>query len=322
MAGFDTIRFDSALTGGTIRLSSALEVVRDQVALSGLLFSGGKASPLMHRDHPVAHNSQIGTIDPLTAIDLAQQVSDVSSANGDSGILATDRRRNRITNKRIGTSSDGISALGNDADGVTLINADNNSLRGTRRNEKPFIYYNVVSGNGLRVRDSNNTIIHANFLALGSDKSTVVTNGGDETLTEGTSLNTQYGGVIPQGNVNAGNKGNDIAVTVHARGFISFNTFAGLTTFGGIAPNQKGGIAIPTDGGTTRIRTNVISGNLKNGLHITVNGNGMLINDESNNIVTSNTTNNNKLYRFELMNTQNSRIARNKDSNNESGLYG
>lgn len=297
-----------------------------------------------------SNNNLIGTLDPLTGKVLANQVSNVISANAANGILVQGSSNNRIANNRIGTSangtadlgngangvrltlkangntlggianqgnsptqgefarpgqgnlisgngasgvridtgsskntlsgnyigtdSKGTAAIGNDGDGVAIISSNNNVLRGTTRNEAPFIYFNVVSGNkgnGLRILNSNNTTIHANFFGLGSDNATIVANGGDGALIEGTSSNTQYGGVIPLGNVNAGNDGNGIAVTDKANKFITFNTFGGLTAFGGIAPNKKSGIMISSSGGKNQVRTNVLSGNLLHGLHITGN---------------------------------------------------
>lgn len=195
------------------------------------------------------------------------------SGNALSGVqIDTQSTGNTLSGNFIGTDSRGTSAIANDGDGVSIINSNGNILRGTTRNLQPFIYYNVVSGNGgngLRVFNSNNTVIHANFFGLGSDNQTIVANGSNGALIEGTSANTQYGGVIPLGNVNAGNVGNGILVADQAKGFISFNTFAGLTAFGGIAPNQLSGIAISSRGGNTQIRTNVMSGNLLHGLHIT-----------------------------------------------------
>ena len=197
------------------------------------------------------------------------------SGNGGSGVrIDNGSSKNTLLGNFIGTNSQGTAAIANNGDGVAIINANGNILRGTTRNEAPFIYYNVVSGNrgnGLRVQNSNDTTIQANFFGLGSDNATIVANGGDGALIEGTSSNTQYGGVIPLGNVNAGNEGNGISVTDQARGFISFNTFAGLTAFGGVAPNKLSGIAVSSSGGKTQIRTNVMSGNLLHGLHITGN---------------------------------------------------
>ncbi len=410
-AGFDTIRFDSSLTGGTISLGSALEDLTDKVALSGftengnkpqlaidfnghagLRFSGKKAkgSSLVglalldaggdgltldssritvqncyigvaldgitaagNAGHGIRITEQsqrnlIGSLDPLTGMATSDQFFNVISSNGGNGIQVDGSDRNRIANNRIGTSADGnvdrgnglngieltnrannnviggdaangndptkdtfarpgqgnlisgnsgngvsitgssrhnrlmgnfigtnaagTAAIGNSGDGVSLINADHNSLIGTTRNQSPFIYYNVVSGNqgnGLRVQNSDHITIHANFFGLGADNETPVANGGDGALIEGDSRNIQYGGVIPLGNVNAGNLGNGINVTDQVRNFITFNTFAGLTAFGGTAPNQLSGIRISSSGGKNRVRTNVMAGNLLDGLTIT-----------------------------------------------------
>ena len=197
------------------------------------------------------------------------------SGNGASGVrIDGGSTSNTLSGNFIGTDSKGTAAIANDGDGVGIYNSNNNVLRGTTKSQAPFIYYNVVSGNkgnGLRVQNSNGTVIHANFFGLGSDNATIVANGGDGALIEGTSTNTQYGGVIPLGNVNAGNDGNGIAVTDKAKQFITFNTFAGLTAFGGIAPNKKSGILISSSGGKNEVRTNVIAGNLLHGLHVTGN---------------------------------------------------
>ena len=410
-AGFDQIRFDSSLSGGTISLATDLAIIHDQVAIEGLLnHSGGAAIAIDFNGHQglivqgeaasgssltgialldaggdgltldtdgvtvqscligvgldgttamgnqghgiritaASSNNLIGSLDPLTGIPLAQQVSNVISANGGDGILVQGGDHNTIANNRVGTSADGTADLGNQGrgialttradhnriggiahsgndptkgdfqrpgqgnlisgngaegvlicegskhnalfgnfigtdatgtsaisnagDGVAIINADHNDLIGTTRNQSPFIYYNVVSGNaghGLRVHDSNHITIHANFFGLGSDNQTVVANGGDGARIEGTSRDIQYGGVIPLGNVNAGNQGNGINVIDHVEDFITFNTFAGLTAFGGIAPNQKSGIRISSDGGSNKVRTNVMAGNVLHGLHIT-----------------------------------------------------
>ena len=410
-AGFDQIRFDSSLSGGTINLAADLASITDQVGIQGLLTSSGRAaiaidfnghqglifqgdaasgaslsgvalvdaggdgltldtsgvtvencligvgldgtSAMGNRGHGIritagASNNLIGTLDPLTGLPLAAQVSNVISANGGDGIHVRGGDRNTIANNRIGTNADGTGDLGNggrgitltrradhnqiggiahsgndptqgefqrpgqgnlisgngaegvlisqgsrrndlsgnfigtdasgteaisnDSDGVAILKANRNALIGTTRNQSPFIYYNVVSGNagnGLRVRDSNHITIHANFFGLGADNETIVANGGDGARIEGTSRNTQYGGVIPLGNVNAGNQGNGINVIDHVEDFITFNTFAGLTAFGGIAPNQQSGIRISSNGGSNKVRTNVMAGNVQHGLHIT-----------------------------------------------------
>ncbi|MEY3963628.1 MAG: hypothetical protein RLZZ106_883, partial [Cyanobacteriota bacterium] len=71
------------------------------------------------------------------------------SGNGAEGVLIhRGSSRNRLMGNFIGTDAAGSSAIGNDGDGVAIIAADRNGLIGTTRNQSPFIYYNVVSGNG------------------------------------------------------------------------------------------------------------------------------------------------------------------------------
>ena len=86
-------------------------------------------------------------------------------------------------------------------------------------------------GNGLRVTNSNDTTIQANFFGMGADNNTRRRQRLNGVLVEGTSANTQVGGVIPLGNVIAGNGQNGIDVRDTASGFTSFNTFCGLAAF-------------------------------------------------------------------------------------------
>ena len=68
-------------------------------------------------------------------------------------------------------------------------------------------------GNGLRITNSNDTTVQANFMGVGANNATIVANGGDGLLVSGSSTNTQVGGVIPLGNVISGNNRNGIEVT-------------------------------------------------------------------------------------------------------------
>ena len=80
-------------------------------------------------------------------------------------------------------------------------------------------------------------IVQGNFFGTGANNTAIVANRLDGILVEGTSANTQVGGVIPLGNVSAGNGRNGIEVTGKVSGFTTFNTFGGLLAFKGAAPN-------------------------------------------------------------------------------------
>jgi hypothetical protein len=145
-----------------------------------------------------------------------------------------------------------------------------------------FVFYNVLSGNGgngLRITNSNDTTVQANFMGVGANNAVIAANGGDGLLVSGSSGNTQVGGVIPLGNVISGNNLNGIEVRDTASGFTSFNTFAGIYAFAGAAPNRRDGILITSSGGDNLIRTCIISGNLGNGIELGGNATGVQVTD-------------------------------------------
>ena len=219
------------------------------------------------------------------------------SGNTSNGVLIRNGAEgNSLSGNFIGTTATGNSKLGNGGDGVAILNADNNRLLGCQLESSPFVYYNVVSGNegnGVRITNSDNSTIHANFFGLAANNLDSLGNGLNGALIEGDSSNTQYGGVIPLGNVNSGNSLNGIEVKDTASGFITFNTFAGTTAFGGIAPNQRNGMLFTSTGGDNTIRTNIISGNIENGIHITGSATGITVDP---NIIGLNSTGNSATY--------------------------
>jgi hypothetical protein len=119
--------------------------------------------------------------------------------------------------------------------------------------------------------------VQGNFFGIGANNTAVVANGRDGILIDGSSRNTQVGGVIPLGNVSAGNVRNGIEVAGTAAGFITFNTFGGILAFKGAAPNGNDGVLITATGGNQTVRTNVLSGNMNNGLEIGGDASGVTI---------------------------------------------
>ena len=93
--------------------------------------------------------------------------------------------------------------------------------------------------------------MQGNFFGTGADNTALVGNRLNGILVEGSSGDTQVGGVIPLGNVSAGNGRNGIEVTGTAHGFTTFNTFGGLLAFKGAAPNGRDGLLITRPAGTT-----------------------------------------------------------------------
>ncbi len=195
----------------------------------------------------------------------------------------------------IGTTANGNGALGNRGNGVWIIGAGHNTLAGCKFVNNPFVYYNVISGNGLnglRVTDSPDVTVQGNFFGSAANNSAVVPNRRNGILIDGSSASTQVGGVIPLGNVSAGNGRSGIEVAGTAHGFVTFNTFGGLHAFGGAAPNGRDGVLITSTGGNNLVRTNVLSGNAGNGLElaggargVTVDPNILGLNTEGNGVL-------------------------------------
>ena len=222
-----------------------------------------------------------GGNDPTAGVIVRPPQGNLISANRGSGVLiAKGSTQTLLSGNFVGTSASGNTALGNRADGVSIVKASGNQLIGCTYQQSPFVFYNVLSGNrgnGLRVTDSNNTTVQANFMGAGANNATIVANGGNGLLVSGSSRNTQVGGVIPLGNVISGNNRNGIDVAGTASGFVSFNTFAGTYAFGIAAPNRRNGILVTSTGGNNLIRTCIVSGNLGNGIELGGNATGVQI---------------------------------------------
>jgi parallel beta-helix repeat protein len=205
----------------------------------------------------------------------------ISGNKGNGVLINAGAWGNRLNGNFIGTTGHGDRALGNAQDGVRIDRAGpGNSLTGCKFVNNPFVYYNVISGNGrngLYVTSTNNVTVQGNFFGTGADNATLVANRGDGILVGGSSANTQVGGVIPLGNVSAGNGRNGIEVTGTAHGFVTFNTFGGLFAFQGAAPNGHDGVLITSTGGDNLVRTNVLSGNTGNGIELSGNASGVTV---------------------------------------------
>jgi parallel beta-helix repeat protein len=226
-------------------------------------------------------NNPTGSKGTVTPVFVVPPDGNLVSGNAKNGVLIDKGSQQTTLNGNfIGTTADGDAAIANSADGVRIVDAPNNSLIGCKFRNNPFVYYNVMSGNlgnGLHITNSDTVLVQGNFFGIGANNSTVVANNGNGILIDGSSQNTQVGGVIPLGNVSAGNVRNGIEVAGTAAGFITFNTFGGLLAFKGAAPNGNDGLLITATGGNQLARTNVFSGNINNGIEIAGDASGVTI---------------------------------------------
>jgi parallel beta-helix repeat protein len=226
-------------------------------------------------------NNPTGSKGTVTPVFVVPPDGNLVSGNAKNGILIDKGSlQNTLNGNFIGTTADGDAAIANSDDGVRIVGAPNNSLIGCKFRNNPFVYYNVMSGNlgnGLHITSSDSVLVQGNFFGIGANNSTVVANNGDGILIDGSSQSTQVGGVIPLGNVSAGNVRNGIEVAGTAAGFITFNTFGGLLAFKGAAPNGNDGLLITATGRNQLARTNVFSGNMNNGIEIGGDASGVTI---------------------------------------------
>jgi hypothetical protein len=226
-------------------------------------------------------NDPTGDKGTKTPVFVVPPLGNLISANRRDGVLiARGSDGNVLNGNFVGTTANGDGALGNGGDGVRIEHANRDEITGCKFVNNPFVYYNVLSGNrgnGLLVDDANDITVQGNFFGTAADNAKVLGNRGNGIAVTGWSRNTQVGGVIPLGNVSAGNYRNGIAVTGRVRGFVTFNTFGGLFAFGGAAPNHGDGILITSTGGDNLVRTNVMSGNRRNGIEVAGRASGVTV---------------------------------------------
>ena len=198
----------------------------------------------------------------------------------------------------VGTDATGNQKLGNGNDGIWINNALDTTLQGCLTTQNPFVYLNVLSGNGkngLELTDALRVNVWANFFGLPANNGVTsgagitsnydttynVGNGNDGVLLNGNTNSVLMGGEIPMGNGVGYNQGNGVEVAGTAFNFTTFNTFSGITAFGPAAPNQKDGVLITSTGGDPSrpdiIRTSIISGNVGNGIELNGGANNVLI---------------------------------------------
>lgn len=217
-------------------------------------------------------NNPTGSEGKTTPVFIIPPLGNQISGNYRNGVYVYKHSdSNTFNGNFIGTDYDGNTGKGNRCNGVLVEESHFNVFKGCDFNQNPFVYYNVVSGNklnGFHIKNSNGTIIQGNFAGINAGNSVSVANGHNGLLVSGSSTNTTVGGPIPLGNNFSGNNKNGIKVSDQASGFLSYNSFCGLAAFGGAVPNGKNGIHITSSGLNNQIRTNVFSGNIKNGVKL------------------------------------------------------
>ncbi|VTU01779.1 Uncharacterized protein OS=Synechocystis sp. (strain PCC 6714) GN=D082_23580 PE=4 SV=1 [Gemmataceae bacterium] len=232
-----------------------------------------------------AHNNTIGG--PVSANPPGTLPNDLSgdrppqgnlvSGNGGDGVrIDGGSTGNILFGNFVGTDGTGSYAVPNFGDGVAIIGSNNNAVIGTLPTQNPFVFYNVIGGNlgnGLRVKDSNGTVIQANFFGMASDNKDTVGNLGNGVVIEGTSQNTTFGGPIPLGNVIAGNGGHGVVLQDAVGNLVASNNFTGVAAFDDDPADEFGndgdGWNITATGGNIVLKIgNIIGNNGDDGIEI------------------------------------------------------
>jgi parallel beta-helix repeat protein len=249
---------------------------------NGILLTGGSSRNLIGGQAAGANNPT-GTKGTTTPVYIVPPQGNLISGNRMNGVLVADGSvKNTLSGNLIGTNRQGNAPIGNRLDGVRIVRSNRNSLIGCTFQQNPFVFYNVVSGNGLNgveVESSDDITVQGNFMGVGANNGTLVPNGIDGLVVSGSSHNLQAGGVIPLGSVISGNRRNGIFIQGTVTGFVSFNNFCGGFAFGGAAPNGADGILITSTGGNNLVRTCILSGNNGNGLEIAGDASGVQVED-------------------------------------------
>jgi len=288
--GFDLSNVISGNGGNGIELSGASnnQIAQNYIGtdFTGMIDLGNQGSGVVITNGSNG-NMLGGTVsggnDPTGGDIVMPALGNVISGNNIDGVQITGKATgNQLSGNFIGTDATGDAALGNTHDGVVIFQANGNSLIGCSFTESPFVYYNVISGNGgngLWINNANNTTVQGNFFGLGANNSSAVGNGMNGVVVAGTSAHTTLGGPIPLGNVVSANVLNGLVLQDKASYFVSYNTFAGVAAFedtpNSAYGNGEDGVLITSTGGHNLFRTCVISQNHLNGIHITGSAQGV-----------------------------------------------
>ena len=213
-----------------------------------------------------ADNTLIGGIIP--------QARNLISGNDDDGIAANDVANLTVQGNFVGTDFTGTLDLGNNLDGMDLINCSFATIGGTIAAAR-----NLVSGNnddGINIDATNNSIIQGNMVGLDINGTTAIGNTGDGILIELSSVDNTVGGsgagarnvISANGSdglelLDAGTSNNSIL------GNFIGTDISGTLAFG----NSNDGVRIEGAsgnfiGGTNNGEGNLISGNDDDGVQI------------------------------------------------------
>ena len=274
-AGLDTIAF--AITGSgphSIAPTSPLPTITDPVVIDGATEPDFSGTPVIELNGSGAGASANGL--HITAGGCTLRGLAVNRFSFD-GIVLETNGDNRIEGCFIGTSTDGLSDLGNTLDGVFISESSGNTIGGAVAGAR-----NVISGNGddgvdLDGSGSTDNRVIGNY--IGTDATGAVDLGNSDygvEIDNGASNNTVGGSGAGEGNVVSGNDDDGFHIDGSTTtGNTVLGNYIGTDVSGTADLGNSGdgveihqGASSNTIGGTTAGARNIISGNEGEGVLI------------------------------------------------------
>ena len=221
----------------------------------------------------------------------------VISGNLGSGVsISNSGSANSVVNNFIGTDFTGTVALGNNANGVAIVGASNNTVGGTTNAARNIISGNTLDGvliNSTASQGSSGNVLEGNDIGTDVNGTKALGNGTGVAIVA-SSNNTVGSTTGALGNVISGNTAGGVLITGTsgtAANNVVVGNFIGTDATGMVALGNSGdGVAIVdasanTIGGTNTSLGNVISDNSGNGVSITATMTSM---SATNNLVAAN----------------------------------
>jgi parallel beta-helix repeat protein len=205
------------------------------------------------------------------------------SGNGGNGITLDNADGNTVIGNYIGTNATGTTALPNGGTGVLLqAGSGSNTIGGSAVMER-----NLISGNpgGLQIDDSDSNTVLGNRIGTDAAGTTAIPNGYGISLTAGSTGNTIGGTAAGAGNIVSGNNGTGVYLNACNGNYFYGNMVgtdpAGTADLGNSSTgiHLDGGSSSNTIGGATTGHRNVVCGN---------GSAGVFLYNASNNIVQGN----------------------------------
>ena len=212
-----------------------------------------------------ASNNTIGGTTPA-----ARNIISGSTSDDGDGVLISDEDTtgNVVQGNYIGTGEDGTSTLGNQADGVAVLDATGNAIGGTSSGAGNLISAN--GADGVDLDGATNTLVAGNFIGTNGDGNGALGNAKGGVVIQDASTGNTIGGMTSDAlNVVSGNSGDgvDIEGSGTSQNLVAGNYIGTDITGSRPVPNRGNGVSLVdqasdnTVGGGAGDGSNVISAN-------------------------------------------------------------